>query len=74
MALRCKQRLKKRRTFRFDRSALGHSTRCHGVVAGVKRRHDQPSGDYETCQHPVAKNRETSHHVAAVSRPCRERV
>ena len=35
---------------------------------------DQPSGDYETCQHPVAKNRDTSHHVAAVSRPCRERV
>jgi hypothetical protein len=34
--------------------------------------HDQPSGDYETCQHPVAKNRYTSHHVAAVSRPCRE--
>ena len=37
-------------------------------------RDDQPSGDYETCQHPVAKNRYTSHHVAAVSRPCRERV
>eukprot|EP00966_Prymnesium_polylepis_P248808 5752768-Prymnesium_polylepis.1 len=28
MALGCKQRLKKRRTLLFDRSALGHSTRC----------------------------------------------
>ena len=36
--------------------------------------YDQPSGDYETCQHPVAKNRYSSHHVAAVSRPCRKRV
>ena len=56
-----------------------------GAYAGAEERsatdggrapveHDQPSGDYETCQHPVAKNRYTSHHVAAVSRPCRERV
>eukprot|EP00966_Prymnesium_polylepis_P008826 203491-Prymnesium_polylepis.1 len=38
---------------------------------------DQPSGDQpsgETCQHPVAKDRYTSHHVAAVWRPYRERV
>eukprot|EP00966_Prymnesium_polylepis_P210407 4872119-Prymnesium_polylepis.1 len=49
--------------------ARSHQRRAHGHA-----QNDQPSGDYETGQHPVAKNRYTSHHVAAVSRPCRERV
>ena len=46
----------------------------HSTLPPHALHHDQPSGDYETCQQPVAKNRYTSHHVAAVSRPCRERV
>eukprot|EP00966_Prymnesium_polylepis_P226841 5248307-Prymnesium_polylepis.1 len=45
-----------------------------GGENGASARDDQPSGDYETCQHPAAKDRYTSHHVAALSRPCRERV
>ena len=45
-----------------------HSLRAHSLRAHIAygHQHDQPSGDYETCQHPVAKNRYTSHHVAAV--------
>eukprot|EP00966_Prymnesium_polylepis_P243510 5630964-Prymnesium_polylepis.1 len=37
MALGGKQRLKKRRIFLIDRSALGHSTRCTCRAAGRAR-------------------------------------
>ena len=65
-----------RRRLRICRTRPTSSScsRAREICPISEHRHDQPSGDYETCQHPVAKNRYTSHHVAAVSRPCRERV